>query len=114
MDTVFLNPGNWDLDLDADSNIALSTSAYAVAQDVASQALLWSGEAPYNSDDGIPYEEAILGQRPSQASIAAWYEDEAVKVPDVAAASAFIEYEGRRDITGQIQITLTDGTVINV
>ena len=109
MDTMFLNPTTWDLDVDASGSIALSSSAYSVAQDVASQSLLWRGEAPYNTDDGIPYEQSVLGQRP-----AAWYQQEALRVPDVASATPVLIYDQARGVTGQIQVTLTDGTQINV
>ena len=114
MDTIFLNPTTWDLDVDASGSIALSSSAYSVAQDVASQALLWRGEAPYNTDDGIPYEQSVLGHRPAQATLAAWYQQEALRVPDVASATPVLIYDQARGVTGQIQVTLTDGTTINV
>lgn len=114
MDTIFLNPDTWDLDVDASGNIATASSAYAVAQDVASQALLWRGEAPYNTGDGVPYESSVLGQRPAQATLAAWYQEEALRVPDVASATPVLNYDQARGVTGQIQITLTDGAIINV
>ena len=114
MDTIFLNPTTWDLDVDASGSIALSSSAYSVVQDVVSQSLLWRGEAPYNTDDGIPYEQSVLGQRPAQATLAAWYQQEALRVPDVAAATPALIYDQARGVTGQIQVTLTDGTQINV
>lgn len=114
MDTIFLNPATWDLDVDASGNIAMASSPYAVAQDVASQAMLWQGEAPYNVDQGIPYESSVLGQRPAQSTLAAWYETEALRVPDVQSATAVLVYDQARGVSGQIQVTLTDGTVVNV
>jgi hypothetical protein len=114
MDTMFLNPTTWDLDVDASSNIAMSSLSYAVAQDVASQSMLWQGEAPYNTADGIPYEQSVLGQRPAQATLAAWYRQEALRVPDVESATPVLIYDQARGVTGQIQVTLTDGTKVNV
>lgn len=114
MDTMFLNPTTWDLDVDASGNIAASSLSYAVAQDVASQAMLWQGEAPYSTADGIPYEQSVLGQRPAQATLAAWYQQEALRVPEVASATPVLIYDQARGVTGQIQVTLTDGTQINV
>lgn len=114
MDTIFLNPETWDWDVDAAGNIALSTGPYAVAQDVASQSLLWRGEAPYAIQDGIPYEQSILGQRPAQSTMSAWYQGEALKVPDVQSATPVLIYDPSRKVSGQIQLTLTDGTIINV
>lgn len=114
MDTLFLNPDNWDLDVDAAGNIAMAASPYAVAQDVASQSLLWLGEAPYATNEGVPYEQSVLGQRPAQASLAAWYEAEARRVPEVQTAVAVLNYDQARGVAGQIQVTLIDGTQINV
>lgn len=114
MNTMFLNPATWDLDVNASGNIAMAANPYAVAQDVASQALLWQGEAPFNTDHGMPYELSVLGQRPAQSTLAAWYEAEAERVPDVQSATAVLIYDQARGVSGQIQITLTDGTVVNV
>ena len=98
-----------------DDKIAGEASKLATqAQDVASQSLLWRGEAPYNTDDGIPYEQSALRQRPAQATLAAWYQQEALRVPDVVSATPVLIYDQARGVTGQIQITLTDGTQINV
>jgi hypothetical protein len=36
MNTLFLNPGPWDLTLDASGNIALAAEPYSLAQDAAS------------------------------------------------------------------------------
>lgn len=115
MSTMYLAPASWDLDVDASRNIALATAEYATAQSVANACRLWLGEAPYNADRGIPYETEILGQRPSSRLLAAWYETEAVTVPGVASAVAVLQFERpERRLSGQIQCTLTDGTVINV
>jgi hypothetical protein len=114
MDTLFLNPDDWDLDVDAAGNIAVSSLYYAIAQDVASQGLVWRGEPPFATNDGIPYEGSILGLRPSNAEMAAWYKVEAEKVPGVASATAILRYNTDRSVTGQIQITTDDGAVINV
>lgn len=114
MDTIFLNPTTWDLDVDASGGIAIASGPYAVAQSVANQCMLWRGEAPYNTGDGIPYEQSALGQRPAQATLAAWYQQEALRVPEVAAATPVLNYDQARGVTGQIQVTLTDGTKINV
>jgi hypothetical protein len=111
MDTLFLNPDTWDLDIDANGNIALATSAYAVAQDVASAGLLWKAEAPFDTDRGIPYDTAVLGYAPARQQLAGWYDTEAETVPDVSAASTVLQYAGR-GVTGQIQITLTDGSTL--
>lgn len=112
--TQYLDPTTWDLALDASRSIALASEPYATAQSVANAGRLWAGEAPYNTDRGIPY-DAILGQQPPQRLVAGWYEREAESVPTVATAVAVLQFDRvSRAMSGQIQCTLTDGTVINV
>lgn len=115
MSTLYLDPESWDLTVDASRNIALATDQYATAQSVANACRLWSGEAPFNADRGIPYETEILGKQPSPRLLANWYETESETVPGVQSALAVLQF-GResRQLNGQIQVTLTDGTVINV
>lgn len=115
MDTLYLDPDSWDLDIDASRNIAIASAPYATAQTVANASRLWRGEAPYNTNRGIPYETDVLGQLPPQRQLSGWYETEAETVPGVEAATAILQYDQTaRAVTGQIQCTLTDGTVINV
>jgi hypothetical protein len=113
MSTLYLDPDSWDLVLDASHSIALAFTPYEQAQSVANACRLWKGEAPYNSDRGILYETSVLGQQPPSRVLAGWYEDEALTVPKVATANAVLQYLDRK-LTGQIQCTLDDGTVINV
>ena len=115
MTTLYLDPDTWDLAVDASRRIALAGYPYSVAQTVANACSLWSGEAPYDTDRGIPYDTEILGKNPPRELLANWYEGEAETVPNVKSAVAVIESNrSDRGITGQIQCTLTDGTIINV
>ena len=113
MDTLFLVPDTWDLAVDSAGNIAVATLPYAAAQDVASACRLWRGEALFDTTKGIPYKAAILGQMPPPPLLTEWYREEAVTVPDIAEAVPIFQYENR-NLTGQIQLTLADGTLINV
>lgn len=113
MSTLYLDPLSWDLTLDASRSIALAVAPYERAQTVANACRLWLGEAPYNTNRGIPYETEILGKQPPQRVLAGWYERESVTVPGVVSAVAVLQYADR-SLTGQIQCTLDDGTVINV
>lgn len=115
MSTLYLSPDSWDLAVDASRNIALATDEYAVAQTVANACRLWLGEAPYNANRGIPYETEILGKQPAPRLMASWFQTEASTVPNVQSAVAVLEFDrASRGLSGQIQCTLTDGTVINV
>lgn len=116
MATLYLDPDSWDLVQDASHNIALATYPYEQAQTVANACRLWRGEAPYNTNRGMPYDTEILGKQLPQRILAGWYETEAVSVgcsPAVISAIAVLQYADRA-LPGQIQCTLDDGTVINV
>jgi len=113
MSTLYLDPVAWDLTLDASHSIALALPPYEQAQSVANACRLWKGEAPYNTDRGIPYETSVLGQQPPARVLAGWYEGEALSVSKISTANAVLQYSDRA-LTGQIQCTLDDGTVINV
>lgn len=113
--TLYLDPESWDLQVDAAGSIALAAEPYSTAQSVACACRLWRGEAPFNAERGIPYDAQILGQLPPQRVLASWYETEAASVPTVASAVALLQFDrDSRALGGQIQCTLTDGTVINV
>lgn len=113
--TMYLDPDAWDLALDATRSIAKATGPYAAAQSVANACRLWRGEAPFNADRGVPYETEILGKQPPPRLVASWYEVESELVPGVLSATAVLEFDRvSRQMRGQIQCTLTDGTVINV
>lgn len=112
--TQYLDPTAWDLRLDASRSIAVAAEPYASAQSVANACRLWRGEAPFATNRGVPYDQ-ILGQQPPQSTVANWYETEALSVPTVATAVAVLQFDRTsRELGGQIQCTLTDGTVINV
>lgn len=115
MTTLYLDPDSWDLMVDADRCIALAADPYATAQSVANSARLWKGEAPFNNDRGIPYQTEVLGKQIPERLLASWYEKEALTVPNVQSANAVLQFaRTSRGVTGQIQCTLNDGTVINV
>lgn len=114
-DTIFLEPNSWDLALDVYGNIAVANAPYAAAQDVATSCRLWTGEYIYDISRGIPYEQYVLGYMPPRNIFISWLNTESLTVPDVSTATPVLAYNnGTRDIYGQIQITLTDGTAANV
>lgn len=114
-DTIFLRPETWDLALDVNGNIAMANAPYAIAQDVASACRMWTGEYIYNISRGVPYDQYILGKMPPRNLFISWLTHESTTVPDVSTANPILAYNSTdRSIYGQIQITLTDGTTINV
>ena len=45
----------WDIQLDASGNIAVTTGDYAVAQNVSNAVRLFTNDAYYDPDRGIPH-----------------------------------------------------------
>ena len=112
--TLLLDQTAWDLVLDANGNIALAGAPYSIDQDVASATRTFLGECWYDTTQGIPYWQEILGDLPPLQYIAEQLQDAALTVPDVAAAQAvFTSFQGR-SLAGQIQIIDTDGVANNV
>jgi hypothetical protein len=101
---------NGDSYLDTSGNIATLSGAAAVAQDVATQCSTFLGECWYDSTQGIPYWQQILGKRPPASLIASLFENQALKVPDVATATMVVTgITAQRGLVGQLTITDTDG-----
>ena len=114
MNTLLLDQTTWDLCLDASGNIAMASNPYAVAQDVATAVRTFSGECYYDTTLGVPYFQDILGQNPPLELFRGDIEAAALTVPDVASANCIISGYTQRQLVGQIQVTDTDGTTLNV
>src|ERR1700730_16212385 len=66
-----INHTTWLLDwetgdscLDAAGNIAVASAPYSIAQDVATQLSAFLGECWYDTTQGVPYWQQVLGKRP--------------------------------------------------
>lgn len=60
--TLFLNPNTWDLAIDTNGNIAVATSTYQKAQDIASNVRVFYADKYYDQTAGVPYLQKILGK----------------------------------------------------
>lgn len=107
--TLALDVDSWDLGVDDNGNIAMLTGAAAIAQDVASACRLFSGELWYDTTQGIPYFQNILGQMPPLAILKAYFIAAAMTVPGVTGAKCFISNisSSSRIVTGQVQATVS-------
>jgi hypothetical protein len=114
MDTLLLATDTWDLVLDANGNIARASNPYAIAQDVASAVRLFAKELWYDTRQGIPYFENILGQRPPLQYVKAQVEKAALTVPEVVTAQCLLAGFKGRTLSGQIQIIDKTGASNNV
>lgn len=112
--TLLLDQSYWDLVLDINGNIALASSPYSIAQDVASAVRTFLGECWYNTTLGIPYWQQILGDFPPLQYVSNQIQKAALTVPNVVSAQvSFTSFENRV-LAGQILITDTDGVTQNV
>ncbi|MHB8283480.1 MAG: hypothetical protein ACYDD1_02280 [Caulobacteraceae bacterium] len=112
MKTLLLDLENWDLCIDASGNIALAAEPYAIAQDVASAVRTFQGECWYDTTKGIPYLTGVLGQAPSPAYYKAQVIAAALTVPTTASAVCYLSAIVGRQLTGQVQVTTTDGVTV--
>ena len=112
MQTLLLDQTTWDLVTDVYGNIAVAAEPYALAQDAASQCQLFKGELWYDTRQGVPYWQSILGALPPLSLIKAEMTAAAKLVPGVVAAQCFISSVANRVVSGQVQILDSSGSVI--
>lgn len=106
MKTLFLMPNSWDLALDASGNIAIASSTYQQAQDIASACRTIKQDMYFNQQDGIPYLTDILGKGKYPLALYRKYlQDAALTVPDVVSAEVELLLTNERIVSGQIKFT---------
>lgn len=108
--TLYLNPDSWDITLDSSGRIARSTQAYAIAQNVANAVRLFTGEAFFAMDEGIPHFDIELGKtRPALSVLRARMREAALNVEGVLDAQITLDDVQDRKLTGEILLTVADG-----
>ena len=124
--TLTLDAG-WDLQLDAAGNIMTSSGDYAVAQNVANAVRLFTNDAYYDPDRGIPHFALTLGRKPVMSVFRAVVRRAALGVDGVRAAEvkdlALSQKDAQspdgssvtpRTLTGDIQLTMEDGETYGI
>jgi hypothetical protein len=114
--SLYLDPGTWDIVLDANGNFALATDPYAIAQDAACRIRTFLGDIYYDQTQGIDYFNLILSTTVSLPRIKAALVAEALKTKSVVAAQVFITAfdPNARVLSGQVQVTDTAGNIAAV
>lgn len=108
--TLYLQPDTWDITLDSSGGIARSTQAYAIAQNVANAVRLFTGEAFFAMDEGIPHFDIELGKtRPAWSVLRARMREAALNVEGVLDAQITLDDVQERKLTGEILLTVADG-----
>jgi hypothetical protein len=113
--TMLLDTATWDLTVDGNGNIGSVSGDYQLAQDGASQCRLFEGELWYDTSQGVPYFQSILGQLPPLPLLKSYFVTAGELVPGVASAQVFIaSIDVNRVLTAQLQLTNTSGAVVAV
>lgn len=110
--SLLLDQATWDLLADTSGNIALGTEEYSLAQDAACFIKLFRGEIIYDTTQGIPYWQQVLGKFPPLSLCKSLIEAAAEDVPGVVDAKCFLASIEGRVLGGQVQVTNVDGKIL--
>lgn len=108
--TLLLDPLLWDLMVDANRNIAVADEPYSLAQDAASAIRTFLEEVYYDTTQGVPYQQSIFGKPLILPLLKAQLESTALTVPGIVSATVFISSFSARVVSGQVQVTDSNGT----
>ena len=107
--TLYLTPDNWDITLDSSGRLQTSANAYAIAQNAANSVRLFTNEAFFAMDEGIPHFEIELGYtRPALSVLRARIREAALNVEGVLDAAVNLDGVRDRKLTGEILLTVAD------
>lgn len=107
--TLLLDRSAWDLCLTSSGDIAVASEPYSQAQDIASEARLFLGEAWYDTGRGVAYFTDVLGEFQPVQMLKQHLVNAAALVPGVTQPQVFLDAIGGRTVTGQIQFTTDAG-----
>lgn len=105
--TLLLN-SQWDLTLDKGGRIAVAEGGYATAQNVANECRLFTNDAYFETERGIPYYLIALGRKLSPSVLRARLRDAAYLVEDVEDVTDVVLESldtETRHVTGEIKFT---------
>lgn len=101
---------NWDITLDSLGNLAIADKNYSIAQDVANAVKLFTNDAYFDTQAGIPHFEISLKRNVSASVVRARIKEAAEAVPGVKSATVNIIEINNNTLQAEIQLTLNDNT----
>jgi hypothetical protein len=110
--TLQLDRATWDITLDGAGRIALTAGDSATAQNVANEARLFTEDAYFIQDKGIPHFVVDLGRRANPAALRSYLRRAALSVPDVKEVLSveIVSFDpAMRRLTGDIAFTTVAG-----
>ena len=107
--TLALNV-EWDLELDAAGNISTLSEGDAVLQNVCNRLKLFTNDAYYDPERGVPHFSLELGVKPMLNLVRSRFIAAALTVPGVQNASIYnlTHDKDKRLLSGVLQVTLDD------
>lgn len=109
---TLLLSADWDLCLDEGGNIETVSGSYGIAQDVANRVRLFTNDAYYYPDRGIPHFVIDLGHKVNNRLVTAEIERAAISVDGVVAAQV-IDLQLTKSDDRAVDRTLTGDIRIN-
>ena len=115
MRSLLLDTDTWDLTLDKAGQIVQTDGAYCIAQNVSNAIRLFTNDAWYDPDRGIPHFAIELGESsPSISVLRSRIRKAAIEVDGVDDATVTIEGLTERTVTGSILLQLDTGETAEV
>lgn len=111
MKTMLLDADTWDLVLTPGGDIAVAEGGLNLAQDAASAIRLFEGELYFDTSQGVPYFDQVLGYAPPVGLMKEYFNRAALTVEGVATARTFLSGWTGRTLTGQVQVTDESGNL---
>lgn len=105
---------NWDITLDSLGNLAIADKNYSIAQDVANAVKLFTNDAYFDTQAGIPHFDITLKRNPSSVVIRARLKEAAENVPGVKSANVDLIEISNNTLRAEILITLEDNTTAQI
>lgn len=108
---------SWDVQLTKSGRIAVAEGDYATAQNVANECRLFTEDAYFDQERGIPYFLLALGQKVPGSALRARIRSAALLVEDVAAVTDVTLdalNTDTRELTGEVRFTSREGTSVSV
>lgn len=101
---------NWDIALNDNGGLSTAEDAYAVAQNVASAVRLFTNDAYFDTDAGIPHFEVTFKRNPDVSIIRSRIKTAAEAVAGVRSARVELrQVSSACVLQGTIFLTLTNG-----
>ena len=108
---------HWDITLTQSGRMAVALGDYATAQNVANECRLFTNDAYFDQQRGIPWFLLALGQAAPGAALRARIRSAALLVDDVAdVTSVTLDTlnTDTRELTGEVRFTSKEGTSVAV